>query len=86
MSQYMSVEIHADAIIETMLEDPDFAMDVIRQIAFAANAGLMRDNLGDVAGCLDLADVKFVAQNIKALGEGMADAFNMANLEQVKLT
>ena len=47
MSQYISVEIHAEDIIQGMCDDADFMIDVFDEIAQGLSRGLLLDNAVD---------------------------------------
>lgn len=79
MGHFIQVEIEAEAVVETMLDDGNFQLAMYQEMAQAIEAGRMADDAGDIGGVLSKDEAQFLSDQFHALGEAIRFGFNMAN-------
>lgn len=81
MSHLLTVEVTAENIVDLMMEDPNFAADLLQKMATAIHAGRLRDDAADICAGMESGQADRIAKAFQSLSEAITDGFNMSHID-----
>ena len=79
---YVNVELEAEAVLDAMAEDGNFALDMWRLIAIRSDMGALKDDAADLMAGLSRAEAYAIARCIEDLAAAMKNGWDMSHADE----